>query len=150
MCKKYFTVLFAVFTLLYSMAAYSIPLDDEADVFFTFRRFNVVNGLSNNYVLDIVQDGQGFIWIGTESGLNRFDGKNFTVFMENNSRLINNAIHTLLYDSDENMLWIGTKNGVSRYNCTTGRFENFDSSDDIAANSVTHIRGNPLYMGKSD
>jgi len=45
-----------------------------------FQHLTVVQGLSNNLVHAITQDGHGFIWIGTEDGLNRFDGINTEVF----------------------------------------------------------------------
>ena len=42
--------------------------------------YGVEEGLPNNYIIDITQDGQGFIWIATESGLSRFDGRDFTAY----------------------------------------------------------------------
>ena len=42
-----------------------------------FQNFTQKEGLSSNYILSICQDHQGFMWIGTENGLNRFDGRHF-------------------------------------------------------------------------
>ena len=120
--KKYFSILLFFILLCVSRVA-AQP--------FSLKHLGIEDGLSNNYVLDIVQDGQGFIWIATESGLNRFDGKNFTVYRDNNSGLINNAVNDLLYDSEENMLWVGTKNGICLFNCTTGQFEDFNAPNEI-------------------
>jgi signal transduction histidine kinase/ligand-binding sensor domain-containing protein/DNA-binding response OmpR family regulator len=106
---------------------------------FTMKHLSVEDGLSNNYVLDMAQDGQGFIWVATMSGLNRFDGRNFTVYKENNSKLVNNAVNTLLYDSEDNMLWIGTRDGVCLFNCSTRQFENFSSSNDVEVKNVVHF-----------
>lgn len=73
------------------------------------KHFGVEDGLSNNYIVDIIQDGQGFIWTATESGLNRFDGKNFTVYTKNNSSIVSNELNTLLYDEEQNSIWIGSQ-----------------------------------------
>ena len=47
---------------------------------YTIEHLSIGKGLSNNYVKDIIQDKQGFIWVATESGLNRFDGSGFTTY----------------------------------------------------------------------
>jgi len=103
------------------------------------KHLGVEDGLSNNYVNDIEQDGQNCIWIGTESGLSRFDGKNFAVYKENNSGLVNNAVNVLLYDKDENKLWIGTKNGLSKFCFKTNLFENYTSQNGIEIGGVVHL-----------
>lgn len=106
---------------------------------YTFKHLGVEDGLSNNYVLDIAQDGQGFIWIATESGLSRFDGSNFKVFEENTSGIIANALNTLYYDKEENNLWIGSKEGISILDCTTFQFKNYASHDNIVLKNVVDI-----------
>ena len=80
---------------------------------FSINNLNKTNGLSSNYVNDIVQDQQEFIWIATEAGLDRFDGKNFTNYNTTNSNLCDATIKALLYDQEENLLWIGTKANLS-------------------------------------
>ncbi|MFT3739898.1 MAG: two-component regulator propeller domain-containing protein [Breznakibacter sp.] len=106
---------------------------------YTFRHLGVENGLSNNYVTDIEQDGQGCIWIATESGLSRFDGRNFTVYKKNNSGLISNALNALLYDKDTNTLWIGTKGGLSVFCCFSSRFENYTTHEGIEISGVAYL-----------
>ena len=69
---------------------------------YTLQHLGVEDGLSNNYVRDIVQDEQGFVWIATEAGLYRFDGCKFTTYKSNNSGLSNNTINTLFYDKTSN------------------------------------------------
>ena len=62
-----------------------------------FTRYTKLDGLSHNYVTGIVQDSTGYIWIGTNKGLNRFDGKSFSnVFKHTeNSPLPQNLIISL-------------------------------------------------------
>lgn len=106
---------------------------------FTFKHLSVEDGLPNNYVSDIVQDKQGFIWIATESGLSRFDGNFFTVFEENTSDLLCNALNALLYDKDSNKLWIGTKEGISVLDCSSYCFENYTTTNDVVIDNVVHL-----------
>ena len=66
-----------------------------------FERLTLENGLSQNSVFTLLQDHQGYLWVGTQDGLNRFDGFNFTIFKhdaENPESLSNNAILALFED----------------------------------------------------
>ncbi|MDA3893510.1 MAG: ATP-binding protein [Salinivirgaceae bacterium] len=77
------------------------------------------NGLSNNYINCIIQDTSGFIWIGTNDGLNRYDGytiKNYYNDPADTSTVSDNKITALCVDFD-GVLWIGTEsNSLCRYN----------------------------------
>lgn len=88
----------------------------------------VENGLSHNEVTSIVQDNDGFIWIGTRGGLNRYDGYEFKIFNQepgDSNSLVNPSIESLFVDSKGN-IWIGTKSGgVSKYDPDTECFKNF-------------------------
>ena len=79
----------------------------------SFRHLTVENGLSNNDVNTLIQDRNGFIWFGTEDGLNRYDGYNFKVYRHDPSdsnSLSNNSIWAMLEDKEGN-IWIGAKDG---------------------------------------
>ncbi len=78
-----------------------------------FNRINADNGLSHNKVNCILQDNRGFIWIGTEDGLNRYDGQYFTVFRNrpNDTTSISGNIITDLLEDENNVLWIATSDG---------------------------------------
>lgn len=83
-----------------------------------FKNLTQDNGLSNNKVKCILQDKRGFIWMGTEDGLNRFDGNQFVVFRNqptSSSGISGNIITDLLEDK-EGILWIATEDGgLNRY-----------------------------------
>lgn len=84
---------------------------------YDFDTYNTKDGLSQNNILTIAQDKKGFMWFGTEDGLNRFDGHEFKIFkhQENNpNSIISNSINALLVD-DDSSIWIGTNNGLCRY-----------------------------------
>jgi signal transduction histidine kinase/ligand-binding sensor domain-containing protein len=84
-----------------------------------FKRLSQANGLSNNKVNCILQDKRGFTWIGTDDGLNRYDGNNFLVFKNipgQSSSVSGNTI-TDLHEDKDGILWIATADGgISRYN----------------------------------
>ncbi len=82
---------------------------------FEFERVDV-EGLSHNSVYAILQDRQGFLWLGTADGLNRFDGREVVVFRndpDDASSLTGNVVSVLIEDR-QGTLWIGTSGGVSR------------------------------------
>ncbi|MBX2925383.1 MAG: histidine kinase [Chitinophagaceae bacterium] len=78
-----------------------------------FSKINVDNGLSHNKVNCILQDKRGFIWIGTEDGLNRYDGQYFTVFRNkpNDTTTISGNIITDLLEDENDVIWITTADG---------------------------------------
>src|SRR5215831_10507408 len=76
--------------------------------------FSVGNGLSNNKVKCLIQDKQGFLWVGTTDGLNRFDGVNFVVYRKqwkDSASFSSNVINALTEDSNHR-IWIGTDEGL--------------------------------------
>lgn len=89
-------------------------------------RYNTESGLSQNLVYSIAQDKQGFLWFGTDEGLNRFDGYEFKTFTHvegDSSSLTDNSIHSLLVDHT-GILWVGTNNGISKYDPVHETFKN--------------------------
>ncbi|MBA6355616.1 MULTISPECIES: EAL domain-containing protein [unclassified Colwellia] len=92
-----------------------------------FKHLLTSNGLSHNNVFDIAQDLDGFIWIATEDGLNRYDGKNFVHYrknLEEPNSIANNFIRKVFIDKD-GVLWAGTRKGLSKYNVLLDNFENY-------------------------
>lgn len=91
---------------------------------YMFKHLEVKDGLSNNHVNAIFKDSHGFMWFGTTSGLNRYDGTQFTVFLNydlENGPLAGNYITDIQEDGEGN-LWIGTDSGYSIYNMERGIF----------------------------
>lgn len=86
---------------------------------FYFNQINTGNGLSNNKVNCFLQDKRGFVWIGTDDGLNRFDGLHFAIFRNkpsDTSSLSGNIIVDLVED-EQGIIWIATADGgITRYN----------------------------------
>lgn len=80
---------------------------------YNVKNFSTKNGLTNTNVLQTVQDKQGFIWLATQGGLSRFDGKKFSSYY-NTDGLITNDLSCMLVDSKQN-LWIGTAKGLCKF-----------------------------------
>lgn len=81
-------------------------------------------GLSQSNVRCMLQDKTGFLWIGTQDGLNRYDGYSFRIFKndpKDTNSLSDNMITCLLEDK-KGFLWIGTLDGLNKYNPKTGKF----------------------------
>ena len=90
---------------------------------YRFGYLGIEQGLSNNYVNALAQDRKGRLWVGTDAGLNLFDGSHFFTYTTENSPLAGGAINTLLYDAGTDKLWIGSRTGLSIINCATGTIE---------------------------
>jgi signal transduction histidine kinase/streptogramin lyase len=89
-----------------------------------FGHFTMNEGLSQNTVTCMLKDSEGFLWVGTQEGLNRYDGYRFQIFRNergNNFSLPDNYVLSLFEDTRKN-LWIASRNSISRYDRHTGRF----------------------------
>ncbi|KAB1070902.1 GHKL domain-containing protein [Tamlana haliotis] len=122
-----------------------------------FEKIGIKNGLSSSYPTSIIQDSKGFIWIGTNNGLNKYDGyqsKIYTYDANNNNSISDNWITSLLEDSYGN-IWIGTDGGgLNLYNTTTGDITRFkhqgDTPNSISSDVILSIyedNQNRLWVG---
>ena len=108
---------------------YSLLLARE----FNFEKLNIRQGLSQNSVYCILQDEQGFLWFGTQDGLNRFDGYKFKIFRndpEDSTSLAGNWIFTLMQDQS-GAIWVGTfHHGLSCFDLKTETFTTYRHAPD--------------------
>ena len=106
---------------------------------FWFRHFSVEDGLSSNSVRAIMQDKYGFMWLGTDDGLNRYDGTTIKVYNLNPQG--SNDYISSLYDTTDN-IWVGTEGGVYIFDYETESFELFKvltAQGDSIKSNVNHI-----------
>jgi ligand-binding sensor domain-containing protein len=121
---------------------------------YVVKQWHTQDGLASQSLKNIVQDKQGYLWVGSQFGLSRFDGHRFTNFNVNNSDFLpSNAINSLLVDK-QGYLWIGTDNGLVKYapgNNTYQRFNINGSVRDIAQdnNGRIWIAADSLYIYSS-
>ena len=106
---------------------------------FRFSHIQVENDLSSNYVRAIAQDLYGFIWIGTDEGLNRYDGKNIKLYRAEDAEA--SEYISSLYNS-KGTLWVGTEIGVYTFNYEKDQLEPLnirtENNQSIKSN-VSHI-----------
>jgi len=104
------------------------------------KSYNKAEGLSNGYVVDIAQDGGGYVWVATEDGLNRFDGHSFKVFDKENSGLSANELNCLAFLPEyPDTLWISTqRHGMCAYDRRSGRITALDEPA-LRSSAVTAI-----------
>jgi ligand-binding sensor domain-containing protein/signal transduction histidine kinase len=104
-----------------------------------FVRYTMDDGMSQNTVNCILQDSRGFMWFGTQAGLNRFDGYTFRVFRHNpqdSLSISNNWIWSIFEDSQKR-LWAGTfGGGLNRFDSATETFQTFRHTPGDSANSL--------------
>lgn len=118
MLQNLISLFFCAAIILLSLPSYAItPM---------FRHYGIKEGLSQSTSFAIIQDRTGFIWIGTKSGLNRFDGTALKVYYAKNGKnsIGSNFINSLAED-DKGNIWIGTDAGVWIYNPLTDSFKHF-------------------------
>ena len=95
------------------------------------------SGLPQSTVTVIAQTHDGYLWIGTEEGLVRYDGVTFTTFHTGNAPFKNNIVLSILEDR-HGALWVGTKGGLTRLRSSQDK--TFTTADGLAANVVTSLR----------
>lgn len=111
-----------------------------------FDHISLEDGLSQSVVNAIVQDQKGFLWIGTDDGLNRYDGYNFKIYKpdSNNPFSLSDRTITAMVEDKDGFLWVGTRQGgLNRYDPATGKFIYFlhdkDNDQSLASNYVTSL-----------
>jgi diguanylate cyclase (GGDEF)-like protein/PAS domain S-box-containing protein len=96
-----------------------------------FTRISVEQGLSQNSVQAILQDHVGFMWFGTEEGLNRYDGYTFLVFKHDphDARTLPDDVISALLEDQQKQLWVGTARGLALFDRRTETFSRIVSID---------------------
>jgi ligand-binding sensor domain-containing protein len=109
---------------LYSFISFTASLA-QSDL--NFEKYSVKDGLSSAVVNSICQDSYGFLWIGTENGLNRFDGYNFKVYKHDPSdstSIPGDNINSVIEDHEGN-IWVAGFEVLAKYDRNTNQFIRF-------------------------
>ena len=113
----------------------------------SFKKIDQNQGLSNNYCRVLLEDSQGFIWVGTTDGLNRYDGHSFKTYKhdpEDSLSLSGNYIWSL-YEDRYGYIWVGTfGKGLNRFDPRTESFLRFEL-DSINAKVKRHPTIRTIY-----
>ena len=103
-------------------AAQTAPVNVQVD------RLSVQNGLSTSIVASLLQDRTGYLWVGTELGLDRYDGYGFTTFRHDpdDPASLSSSFATAIAEGSDGALWVGTYGGgLNRLDPATGRARRF-------------------------
>jgi Two component regulator propeller len=119
-----------------SCLCFTVPAQD--DYLYNTKRLTVRNGLAHQEVYDIFQDTKGFIWMGTRSGLDRYNGYTFDVFTKEKNGLSNNSIHAIKQDSAGN-LWLFSQVNASR----KSKLQSVDLFDMVTGHSKSFANAFP-------
>jgi signal transduction histidine kinase/ligand-binding sensor domain-containing protein len=103
---------------------------------YSFEHISELDGLTNNNVLFVTQDSKGFIWVGTEGGLNRYDGYRFKQYKHDStdSLSISDNYVTSLCEISEDKYLVGTMNGLNIFNPQLGVFKSYNLEQTGLAN----------------
>ncbi len=121
-----------------------------------FKKLTIDDGLTTSEIRSTVQDNQGYIWIGTASGLNRYDGSSVKQYLNDSlekNTLSNNSVNDLVVDS-LGRLWIATSDGLNRYDEVSDSFviyradkNNIDSIDSSSIAKLFIDSNQNLWVG---
>lgn len=138
--KNFVFIVFFIFALisLFSQIAFTDSFLEEGTTL-SFELLDRESGLSNLSVSSIIQDKYGFIWFGTQGGLNLYDGREMKAIRNDpftSDGLVHNLIQTMYYDKENHEIWLGTYQGISRYLISENRFINYTVEENGLSNSV--------------
>jgi signal transduction histidine kinase/ligand-binding sensor domain-containing protein/DNA-binding response OmpR family regulator len=133
--------------LLFLLCIFSFTLTGQT---VSFTNLTTRDGLSSNITNSIVQDKYGFIWIGTQEGLHRYDGFKMTLFQQNNSdeSISANNISALLYDDE--YVWAGTWDGLNKINIHTFEVHRINTGDTRVIRALYKDSQGQIWIGTSD
>lgn len=123
---------------------------------YQFTPLSVEQGLSHNQVNCVLKDSKGFVWIGTMSGLNRYDGYTFKIFrhdIRDSTSLSNNYVKKL-FEDPQGRIWVHTRNGTNIYDSKSETFhrqpepwlKQYAVSQDSIADIIKDNRGNYWFV----
>jgi signal transduction histidine kinase/ligand-binding sensor domain-containing protein/DNA-binding response OmpR family regulator len=156
-------VLFVVLTLT-GQAGYS-QFNKHTDADFTnlknyaINTYNITNGLPSKSTTCAIKDRAGFLWVGTQNGLCRFDGYRFKTFINipgDSTSLTNNYINTITEDK-KGRIWVGTLDGLNLLDPLTEKFKRFTHQDQVPGSlsnnkiwSLLADKDNNIWIGTDD
>ncbi len=145
------------FSLLLLLISLGLPASLQAqEGNIRFDRLSIEDGLSQSTIFAILQDRQGFMWFGTQDGLNKYDGYEFTIFkhdLEEPTTISDNFVRAI-YQDQTGVLWIGTNGGLNKFEPVTETFIRYqhdaDNNRSLSDNTVRTIledRTGLLWIG---
>ncbi len=110
---------------------------DEKPVNYTVAHWDTEDGLPHNSIKQLFQTRDGYLWIGTQQGLARFDGLSFTIFTRHDTPALPNNQITSMAETADGSLWIGTAFGLARY-CNR-QFTSYGRADGLTSDTINAV-----------
>lgn len=139
-------MLFTRYAFVFFLLMFSAVVFSQQEKQYAFTHFNTANGLVSNSVFDVLQDKQGYIWLATVDGLQRYDGNRFITFRHSNTdpnTILGNFITQLTEDKDGN-LWIYDGSKIGFFDTKTFNFKTVNIEGEDAVNPY-----DILFYGKA-
>ena len=137
--KAFFTI--SLLWLAFGTASQNLP---------AYETISTAQGLSQGMVFDLLQDKEGFIWVATKNGLNRYDGYTFKIYTNDPYNLNSLSSNTILklFEDSKGRIWVGTENaGVNIYDKKSGKFYRIAHSNtdpgSLSGNGIKSIEEMP-------
>ncbi len=127
MCKHIFAKL--LFSLVLTLCAVCKVRSQLQNL--GFEHFTMEQGISGNFIGNIMVDRKGYIWSTSTNGLNRFDGYHFSTYKFDlkDAHSINQDLTFSLFEDSQGFIWVGTaEGGISQFDRTLGKFNNYKAS----------------------
>src|SRR5580698_675873 len=136
------------------------PLNDTLELKnYAIKVYTTNDGLPSNSTTSAITDEKGFLWVGTQNGLCRFDGYSFKTFVNipgDTTSLTNNYVNALIMDKS-GRIWVGTLDGLNLLDPVTEKFTRFSHHDEnprsLSNNKVWSLladRDNNIWVGTDD
>lgn len=118
----------------------------------TFNNLNIEQGISQSTAKVIFQDSKGYIWIGTNDGLNRYNGYEYKIYnYEEGKNSISHNDITDITEDENGYIWVGTVQGMNRINTETGEIQNYTKENekipDDSTSEVIKTQDNKIVVG---
>jgi len=155
---KLFYIKYLLFTFLTILTVSSINLFAQADSII-IEHISTEEGLSYRQVHCVMVDSYGFLWVGTNDGLNRYDGYEFVVYSNDpwDTTSLSSPIITLLTEDEEGNIWVGTPDGLNLYQRHSDSFIRYthdpkneysiSENNNIKALLIDHNNSNYIWFG---
>ncbi|MCX6579352.1 MAG: ATP-binding protein [Candidatus Aminicenantes bacterium] len=152
--KKNSALLIIYIVAIVLLPMFGYPLDTGKQITqYIHDVWGIEQGLPQNSVSPVYQTRDGYLWLGTQEGLVRFDGSHFNVYdMRSDEQILSNWVRAIYEDRDGN-LWFGTHDGGLSCLNKEGKFRTYTTNDGLSNNTVLSIcedRVGTLWIGTID
>jgi len=127
-----FALIFSVL-FLFTRAAFAATVLTDIK----FAEYTIEDGISEDIIMSIVEDSDGYIWVGSIEGLFRYDGYHFKEYKHspNNPNSIPQGFARTMFVSEHGELWLGTYEGLAKYRPETDDFQVYDNNNSVLRNN---------------